>query len=135
MTEILSVVGNDTKVSKTFKAGGEIGFGEPVKLSSAGVIVKGTGDDSIGWAVPLDEVAAENEGNKYVSNDLVLVKMKGEVLNGRAGSGGVAVGNFIKGAADGEYVAEATPTTKTVSTEGVALTAASADGTFEFVRF
>ena len=134
MTSILSEIGNDTFVSKTFKAGATIGFGEPVMISAAGVVIKATGTNSIGWAVPLDEIATENSADQYVADDLVLVKLKGEVLHGRAGSGGVAVGNFIKNAADGEYVAEATPTTKTVATEGIALSAAAENADFQFVR-
>lgn len=136
MTSVLTEFGRDRELSATFKAGADIGFGLPVKLSAANTVVVGTATDSIGWAVPSDDVEAKNEQESYLTarNDLVLVKLKGEVLNVTAGTGGVAVGNFVKGAASGKYVAEATPTTKTVATEGIALDAASADAKFRMLR-
>ena len=48
----------------------------------------------------------------------------------------IAVGDFVKGAAAGQYAPEATPTTKTVATEGIALTAAAgAAASIQIVRF
>lgn len=139
MTSILTEVGSDIQVSKTFKAGASINFGLPVKLSAAGVVIVGTANDSIGWAVPLDVVEAANEfttsGEQYNTDSLVLVKLKGEVLNVTS-SAAIAVGDFVKGAAAGKYAPETTPTTKTVDTEGIALTAAGgADATIQIVRF
>jgi len=139
MTSILSEIGSDTDVSATFKAGAAIAFGLPVKLSAANTVIVGTGTDSIGWAVPLDAVEASNEfstsGEQYNADSLVLVKMKGEVLNVTS-SAAIAVGNFVKGAATGKYAPESTPTTKTVASEGIALTAAAgADATIRIVRF
>jgi len=139
MTSILTEIGDDLQVSKSFKAGAEIAFGLPVKLSAAGVVIVGTATDSIGWAVPDDAVAAANleKGNTeeaYAADELVTVKLKGEVLNVTS-SAAIAVGDFVKGAAAGKYAPEATPTTKTVATEGIALTAAGgADATIQIVR-
>ena len=134
MTKILSQIGQDREVSMTFKAGEIIPFGTSVYVSAAGVVSLATDNKAIGWAVPDDVTEAVNEAEQYNADDLVIVKLKGEMLQVIAGVGGVAVGNFTKNGAAGKYVAETIVTTKTVDTEGVALTAASADGYFDMVR-
>lgn len=134
MTTVLTAVGSDFDVSLSFKAGAVIAFNLPVKLSAAGTVIVGTATDSIGWAVPNDAVEAVNEAEQYNLDELVLVKLKGEVMNVLS-SASIAVGDFMKGAAAGKYAPEATPTTKTVATEGIALDiAGAADVTIRMVR-
>lgn len=137
MTTILTEVGlPDNEISMTFKAGGTIPMNMPVKLSAAGVVILGDGDDSIGWAVPNDAVEALNdEVESYLVDQLVWVKMKGEVLNVTS-SAAIAVGDFTLGAAAGKYAPETVATTKTAFTEGIALDAAAgADAIIRMVRF
>lgn len=134
MTEILTQIGKDREISKTFSANADIAFGLPVAMSSANTVDVATASNAIGWAVPDDVVAASNSdlAEEYKSGELVNVKLKGEVLQVTAGVGGVAVGDFVKLGTGGKYIEDSS---KTLDTQGVALTAASADGLFEMVRF
>lgn len=134
MTDILTQIGQDREVSMTFKAGGVIPFGTAVSISDAGTVIVSAAGDSIGWAVPDDVVEATNDAEQYAANDLVTVKLKGELMQVTSGAA-IAVGDFTKNTTAGKYIAEAVPTTKTVLTEGIAVTAAGgADALFEMVR-
>lgn len=133
-SKILTATGDDRTLLKTFKAGVDIAMGLPVKLSAAGTIVIGTADNSIGWAAFDERKEALNDAETWLTGDMVRVKLKGEIMNVTANAA-IAVGAFTLGAAAGKYAPEAVVTTKTLQTEGIAITAAAADGSiFQMMR-
>ena len=116
----------------SFPAGADITFNKPVALSSGTVIIA-TGEDILGVAYPDDQAAVVNAAEKYVAGDMVLIELEGPIMNMELG-GIVAAGAYVKVSTGGKLVAEATPTTRTVNTKGIALEAGVTDGWIKIVR-
>ena len=103
----------------------------PVKLLSTGLLgIAGnaaTGSLSIGVADFNADYAAVNGTTDYAAGDMATVLMTGRTY--RTISGGTYdAGVYVKYNAAGNIIAEATATTKTVATEGIALEASTASG-------
>lgn len=107
-----------------------IAWGAPVALNTDGELVLGINEQCIGHLVFDEAYVAKTENlDSDVLKPLArgLVALKG-VPRFETANDAISVGTFVKRAADGEVAPEATPTTKTVLTSGIALTAAAADG-------
>lgn len=111
----------------TKKATESLTPGEFVKISSSGIAKADAGEAYIGQVKWDDRYMAANDATAYASGALVpvvLVNRSSRVIAGAA----VTIGNYVKLTTDGRIIPEATATTRTVNTVGVALTAASTNG-------
>lgn len=105
-------------------AGETIAFGKPVMISSGGAVVAAANGLMIGIAVVDDIIGAQNDAEQYESGDMVLIRLDGPIQKLVAG-GTFAEGEYVKLDASGDVVVEATATTRTVLTKGIALEAGS----------
>ena len=118
-------------VTLTRRAEATILFNKLVKKGTAAdqVVVNTAATTAIlGIAKPDAVVEDANSAEQYVATNVVQVEtlIPGQVYYGFA-AGAIAINDFVTGAAGGDIADEATPTTRTVNTIGIALEAISDD--------
>ena len=108
------------------RAPAQTAFGLPVTVTGA----IATSENFIGFAAPDETVRAQNSdlGEYYpigeTMNIVLRSQVQGKILTLLAG-GTFAAGNYVQLTTGGEVIVEATATTKTLATIGIAVTAGS----------
>ena len=123
--EIFPFAGNGDQVN--LKATETLTPGEYVKIASTGVSQADAGEAYIGQVEFNNTHTAIRERQTYANGEMVPVRLNAPAREVIAG-GAIAVGNYVRMGANGRIVVEATATTKTLATVGIAMTASSADG-------
>lgn len=109
---------------RAFPCATAIPRGYAVKFSSGNIVVATAATDAIIGVMDVASASTDGKAN-------VRLRSASGTSIGVAGTGGVAVGNRVTAESDGQLVATTTDGDEIV---GIALTAASAGGEFEFMN-
>jgi len=122
--EIFPYAGNGD--GATFRAAETLTPGEYVKMTSTGIAQADAGEAYIGQVEFNNAHVAIKERITYLDDEMVPVKLNAPARQVIA-MGVIAVGNYVKMTTGGRVIVEATATTKTLATVGIAIIASAAD--------